>query len=260
MAEIFRRIEKKYILNKEQYNRLIPELKKYMNEDIHGESTIRNIYFDTDQYELIRHSITKPYYKEKVRLRSYNKPNKESKVYLEIKRKCDNVVGKRRIEMKLEEFEKYVEDPNSITTSNMQIKKELDYTFKLYNLKPAMYVSYLRTAYYQKDNMDFRATFDSHIVARKENLRLDSDNCGEELLKKDHYILEIKTLGIIPMWFVNLINELKIRPGNFSKYGEAYEQIIMEKEVANKQEEPVKHYVLDKVRLVRQPTGILYQV
>ena len=87
MAEIFRRVEKKYIINKEQYEKILPELKKYMNEDQYGKSTICNIYFDTDQYELIRHSITKPYFKEKIRLRSYNTPNKYSKVYLEINRK-----------------------------------------------------------------------------------------------------------------------------------------------------------------------------
>ena len=132
MAEIFRRIEKKYILNKEQYNKLIPELKKYMEEDRHGKSTICNIYFDTEQYELIRHSITKPYYKEKVRLRSYNVPTEESKVYLEIKRKCDGVVGKRRIAMQLSEFQQYMKDQESLNSTNPQIKSELDYYFQRY--------------------------------------------------------------------------------------------------------------------------------
>ena len=230
MAEIFRRVEKKYILNKEQYSKILPELKKYMNEDQYGKSTICNIYFDTEQYELIRHSITKPYYKEKIRLRSYNTPKKEDKVYLEIKRKCDGVVGKRRIEMTLQEFIKYMEDPNSIKNVNEQIKKELDYTFKFYNLKKAMYLSYERIAYYEKDNMDFRATFDSNILARNYDLDLEKGSYGTNILDKDYYVLEIKTLGSIPLWFVKLINELGIKPGNFSKYGEAYEQLIMEKD------------------------------
>ena len=260
MAEIFRRIEKKYILNKEQYNKLIPELKKYMEEDRHGKSTICNIYFDTEQYELIRHSITKPYYKEKVRLRSYNTPNKDSRVYLEIKRKCENVVGKRRIEMTLSEFENYIKNPNTLTNVNNQIKKELDYTFKLYNLQPAMYLSYSRTAYYQKDNFDFRATFDSNVIARQYDLNLESGSYGEELLDKDKYILEIKTLGIIPMWFVNLINELEIKPGNFSKYGEAYEQIIMGKCLPKRSEVTAIRSVHNKTKSILKPARILYQV
>ena len=230
MAEIFRRVEKKYIINKEQYEKILSELKKYMNEDQYGKSTICNIYFDTDEYELIRHSIIKPYFKEKVRIRSYNTPDRDSKVYLEIKRKCDGVVGKRRIEMTLDDFNKYIQNPDSITNSNAQIKRELDYTFAHYNLKKAMYLSYERTAFYQKDNMDFRATFDSNVLARDYDLDLEKGSYGIDILGKDLYILEIKTLGSIPMWFVRIINELGIKPGNFSKYGEAYEQIIMHKQ------------------------------
>lgn len=241
MAEIFRRVEKKYIINKEQYEKILLEIKKYMNEDQYGKSTICNIYFDTDQYELIRHSITKPYYKEKIRLRSYNTPKEDSKVYLEIKRKCDGVVGKRRIEMTLADFGKYSENLNSITNSNTQIKRELDYIFAHYNLKKAMYLSYDRTAFYQKDNIDFRATFDSNVLARNYDLDLEKGSYGIDILGKDLYILEIKTLGSIPMWFVKVINKLGIKPGNFSKYGEAYEQIIM-----NKQDNKIVEYSFER--------------
>ena len=233
MAEIFRRVEKKYILDKAQYEKILPELKKYMDEDKHGQSTICNIYFDSDGYNLIRHSITKPYYKEKVRVRSYNTPNLEDKVYLEIKRKVDKVVGKRRIEMKLEDFYKYLENPEDLKSHNAQIKKELDYTFKYWNLKPKMYICYDRIALYEKGNDDFRATFDKNILARQNNLRLEDGSYGTDILGKDLYVLEIKTLGTIPLWFAKLINELEIKPGNFSKYGEAYEQLVMNKNTNN---------------------------
>ena len=227
MSEIFRRIEKKYILDIKQYKKIKEMLKKYMDEDIHGKSTICNIYFDTKGYDLIRHSITKPYYKEKVRLRSYNIPNKDSKVFLEIKKKCDNVVGKRRIEMTLNEFNKYIENPDSLKSINNQIKTELDYYFNFYNLKPAMYISYVRTAYYQKDNLDFRVTFDSEILARQYDLNLENGSYGANILDEEKIVMEIKTLGSIPLWFVKIINELKIRPGNYSKYGVAYEELVL---------------------------------
>ena len=231
MAEIFRRVEKKYIIDKKQFNKLMPLLKEYMEEDQYGKSTICNIYFDTEQYDLIRHSITKPYFKEKIRLRSYNTPSNESNVFLEIKRKCNKVVGKRRIAMKLKDFKKYIQNPEALENANMQIKKELDYCFNLYHLRPAMYLCYDRVAFYQKENMDFRITFDNNVLARAENLDLDSGNYGKKILNPDFYIMEVKTLGSIPLWFVRIINELEIKPGNFSKYGEAYEQIIMNKDV-----------------------------
>lgn len=228
MAEIFRRIEKKYILTKEQYLKLQNSIKDYMIEDEYGPSTICNIYFDSSQYDLISHSIEKPFFKEKVRLRSYNVPTKDSKVFLEIKRKYDGVVGKRRIEMKLDDFNKYINDVNSLKSSNHQIKSEIDYYFKIYNLKPTMYISYSRVAYYQKDNPDFRLTFDNNVVAREYDLDLTKGKFGNNILEEDKYIMEIKTLNSIPLWLVNYLNELKIVPGSFSKYGTAYEDIVLQ--------------------------------
>ena len=113
MAEFFRRVEKKYIINREQYLYLKEILKDKMIEDEHGKSTVCNLYLDTDQYDLIRHSITNPVYKDKVRLRSYNIPTIDSIVFLEIKRKYDGIVSKRRIEMPLSEFYQYLNKYNT---------------------------------------------------------------------------------------------------------------------------------------------------
>lgn len=235
MAEIFRRIEKKYIVNEIQYHKLKAKILDYMNEDNYGKSTICNIYFDTNDYKLISNSISKPYFKEKIRLRSYNIPNKDSKVFLEIKRKYDGIVGKRRIEMTLSEFENYLKNSNTLENSNKQIKTELDYYFKLYSLKPAMYISYSREAYYEKNNSDFRLTFDSNVLAREHNLKLDSSIYGKDVLGNGKYIMEVKTLGALPLWFVNILNELEIIPGNFSKYGEAYKDFILKPTIERKQ-------------------------
>ena len=227
MGDIFRRIEKKYIVTEEQYKKIKEKMKENMAEDQYGKSTICNIYFDTNQYDLISHSINKPYFKDKVRLRSYNIPNEDSKVYLEIKRKYDGVVGKRRIEMTLAEFKEYMENKDSLKSNNKQIKTELDYYFKFYNLKPAMYISYEREAYYQKDNSDFRLTFDSKILARNTEMSLEKGSYGKDILGDGKYIMEVKTLGAIPMWFVEILDECKVVPGSFSKYGEAYAKFIL---------------------------------
>ena len=225
MSEIFRRVEKKYIITKEQYAMVKENIKGKMIEDEHGKSTICNLYLDTEQFELIRHSITKPIYKDKVRLRSYNVPTNNSNVYLEIKRKYDSVVSKRRIEMHLNEFYEYLNNKNKIEEG--QIKKELDYYFNHYNLKPSMFLSYYRRAYYDKEDSNFRLTFDNNILARNYDLELEKGVYGTHILEKNKYIMEVKALGAIPLWFVKILDEFKIRPCGFSKYGEAYTQLIL---------------------------------
>ncbi len=232
MNDIFRRVEKKYILNKKQYEQIREILNNYVVQDEYGRSTICNIYFDTDNYELISHSITKPYFKEKIRLRSYNVPNKESMVFLEIKRKADRVVGKRRIAMKFSDFDKYIKAPEAIKNNNKQIKNELDYYFKKYNLSSKMFIAYDREAFYAKDDRDFRITFDSNIRARNYDLELDKGTDGKNILDEDKYIMEIKTLGSIPLWFVKVLDECNVCPGSFSKYGKAYEEFILKANIA----------------------------
>lgn len=233
MAEFFRRVEKKYVVTKAQYLRLKDIIENKMIEDEHGKSSICNIYLDTEQFDLIRHSITKPVYKDKVRLRSYNVPNMDSTVYLEIKRKYDGVVSKRRIEMKLKEFYEYMNNKNSFENGS-QVKKELLYYFQFYNLKQAMCISYDRIAYYDKVDRDFRITFDSNILARNYDLELEKGIYGTNILEKDRYVMEIKTLGAIPMWLVKTLNELKVCPSSFSKYGEAYTRLIFKADYISK--------------------------
>lgn len=233
MSEFFRRVEKKYIITREQYLALKDILKNKMVEDEHGKSTICNIYFDTEQFDLIRHSITKPIYKDKVRLRSYNIPTRDSMVYLEIKRKYAGVVSKRRVGMKLNEFYEYMNNKNSLGEIK-QIKKELLYYFKFYNLKQTMFISYDRRAYYDKTNRDFRITFDSNILARNYNLALEKGIYGADILGNEAYIMEIKTLGAMPIWLVKVLDELKICPNSFSKYGEAYAQLVLKADIASK--------------------------
>lgn len=68
---VFKRYELKYMLTKEQKQKVLEAMDPYMALDQYGRTTIRNIYFDTDNYRLVRRSIEKPAYKEKLRIRSY---------------------------------------------------------------------------------------------------------------------------------------------------------------------------------------------
>jgi len=221
---IFDRVEKKYVISETQYKELIERLKGKMQLDKYGFSTICNIYFDTNNYELIRTSLDKPVYKEKIRLRSYGVPTLESKVFLEIKKKYKGVVNKRRIEMTLQEAYDYID--RGIIKEDTQIMREIDYCFKRYDLKPAIYLAYDRYAYQGLEDPEFRVTFDFNIRSRDNDLRLEKGDYGDLLSDEPIYVMEVKTLGSIPMWFVKILSELQIYPHSFSKYGEIYKEKI----------------------------------
>ena len=230
MSEFFRRVEKKYIIDKNQYELIKKGIENEMDLDPHGKSTICNLYLDDDKYSLIKNSLQKPVYKDKLRIRSYNVSNLDSDVYVEVKKKYEGVVSKRRIKAKLADVYAYLNKEKEIPSANLQVGKELDYYFKFYNLHPTAYITYDREAYYAKNDNGFRITFDTNIQARDYDLLLDKGIYGTRIFDEDKVLMEVKTLGGIPMWFVKMMSEYKIRQGNFSKYGATYLQIIKEKE------------------------------
>lgn len=229
MSQIFKRVEKKYILNEKDYNRVFNEVKNYIKPDKYPSYTICNIYYDTDNNELIRTSIEKPKYKEKLRLRSYNIPNLESNVFLEIKKKHNKVVNKRRVSLPLAEVYNYMQTKE--LPENTQIMKEIDYCFNLYDLKPALFLAYDRTAYTGIEDTNFRLTFDTNIRSRREKMNLELGDHGEHLFDETLYIMEVKALGAMPMWLVQILSKLKIYPGSFSKYGNIYKKELIEEKV-----------------------------
>lgn len=225
--EIFKRIEQKYVLSKEEYNCLMKMISNHLEKDEYFKSNICNIYFDNDNYDLIINSLEKGIYKEKVRLRSYNIPNLEDKVYFEIKSKLNGVVYKRRVTLPLKEFYNYLNGkiPN---TSNPQIMKEIDYTMKRYNLKPKFFIAYDRTSYFDKEDETFRITFDENIRSRQDDLRLEYGDSGKLYFKDKKYVMELKANNGLPLWFTTILSELKIYPTSFSKYGSIYQNKLKE--------------------------------
>lgn len=226
----FKRYEKKFLLNKEQYDKLIPRLIEYMNPDEHCKGgrtySIYNIYYDTNDNQVIRHSISKPYYKEKLRLRSYYIPkNNDDTVFLELKKKINGIVNKRRVVLTLEEANKFLElgeRPATKDYMSEQVINEIEYYLAKNKVFPTVYISYNRKAFFAKDNREFRLTFDSKIMTRRNSLYLENGNFGEELLEKDQYLMEVKILGAIPLWLVNILSDLEIYNTHFSKYGNEY--------------------------------------
>lgn len=229
MQTVFKRYEMKYLLTAEQKEKVMEAMKPYMDLDPYGRTTIRNLYFDTDTYRLIRHSIEKPAYKEKLRIRSYSQAGPNSTVFVELKKKYKKIVYKRRIPLSEKEAMEWVLG-RCHCDQGSQISEEVDYFFKYYeNLHPAVFLSYEREAYYSKSGSDFRVTFDEHILCRQEDLSLESAVYGTSILPEGQVLMEIKCSEGIPLWMVRVLSEEHIYKTSFSKYGTAYQRMIYPK-------------------------------
>lgn len=224
---VFKRYELKYMLTLEQKAKVLAAMEPYMKLDKYGRTTIRNIYYDTDTYLLIRRSIEKPVYKEKLRIRSYSKANRDSTVFVELKKKYKSVVYKRRISLPEEEAMEWISGERHCH-KHTQIANEIDYFLDYYKtLHPAVFLSYEREAFYARDGSDFRVTFDDNILCRQEDLSLESEVYGTPILPEGKVLMEIKCSGGIPLWMTHVLSEEHIYKTSFSKYGTAYRTIIL---------------------------------
>jgi len=218
----FMRYEMKYLVTAEQRRELMRLMERYMEPDEFGRSTICNIYYDTPDMRLARRSIGKPVYKEKLRVRCYGTASAEDKVFVELKKKYDEVVYKRRVSMCEEQAEKYLAGNCSAPKEN-QIVSEIDYFVSEYEgLAPAAYVAYEREAFFAKDDPNLRITFDDNIVWRADDLSLTKGVYGSALMKPGQSLMELKVSSAMPLWLTHKLSELKIYKTSFSKYGNAY--------------------------------------
>lgn len=233
---VFKRVEKKYILSAEQYTALRQKLEGYMTVDEYGETTICNIYYDTPEHLLVRRSLEKPIYKEKLRVRSYGTPKEGGRVFVEVKKKFKGVVYKRRASMALEEAYEFTKGV-PIGTQDKQIENELLYFIKFYRgIAPAMYLSYDRIALFGNEDPALRLTFDTNITFREEDMLLEHGSYGRKLLDEGVRIMEIKISNAMPLWLSHMLDELKIYPASFSKYGSAYALLTKERLEAKRNE------------------------
>ena len=233
---IFQRHEIKFMLDSRQRAIVEQAFARHMRPDPHGESTICNIYYDTPDYRLVRQSLEKPVYKEKLRMRSYGQVTPDGEVFLELKKKYDGVVYKRRIALTEREAMAYMSGRAPLPEDS-QIGREIEYCRQYYrNLRPAVYLCYDRCAYFSTEDPELRATLDKNICWRTDDMRLTAAPGGEHLLLPRQSLFEVKTATAIPLWLVEVLDRAEIRQASFSKYGEAYRTIC---ERANKERQGV---------------------
>lgn len=223
---VFRRRELKFLVNEQQRQQLELVMKQRMVPDKYGRSTICNLYYDTPDYRLVRRSLERPVYKEKLRLRSYGPAKLGTDVFLEMKKKYMGVVYKRRIPVTEEEAEAFMNRLASLPEDS-QIAREMVYFRDFYReLAPRVYLSYERQAWFDPEDSGFRMTLDRNIQYRTTDLSLASPAGGRAILPPDVSLLEVKASGGIPMWLTEHLSRHKIHKQSFSKYGRAYMELL----------------------------------
>lgn len=223
--QVFQRIEKKYLLSPSQYKALATALQNTMEYDSYGLHTICNLYYDTPQYDLIRHSIDKPVYKEKLRLRSYGTPRESDQVFVELKKKYKGIVYKRRALLSLAHATAFLSGGRQLRQSS-QVLREIEWFLGYYQPEAKVYLAYDRLALFGKEDEAVRVTFDQNIRFRDHSLDLAQGSRGKSLLDTDHILMEVKVPQSMPVWMSRLFSELSIQPTSFSKYGMFYKQYL----------------------------------
>ena len=229
----FKRHELKYLITRAQKADIINEISGFMELDSYGRSEIRSVYFDTPDYRLIRKSLEKPVYKEKLRLRSYGRVREGGDIFVELKKKYQSIVYKRRIRLNEPEALDWLADGGPQPESG-QIANEIDYFIRFYpQLLPRAIIFYAREAYFMKDGSDFRVTFDDTILARKDDIDLKSEAYGSPLIPEELVLMELKISDAMPMGLARLLAREHICQSSFSKYGTFYEKYIFPEYYAN---------------------------
>ena len=236
-TEVFNRYEYKYLVDVDKFNNLSKLISENMLLDDHNVNnklyTISNIYYDTNDDYLIRRSLSRPLYKEKLRLRTYDVPDMQDKAFVEIKKKFNGIVNKRRTLMNVSDAYDLLNSLEFSPTEdylNNQLY-EIKYFLKNYSPVPKVFIAYDRLAYVSNDNSDLRVSFDFNIRSRRDNLKLQNPFEAEPLLSKNIAVMEIKTAYSMPLWLTCALTGASIKRIRFSKYGKEYQKYLVSKNV-----------------------------
>ena len=222
----FKRYEKKYMIRPEQFEAFFRELEPHIMPDRFFSSTVLSVYYDTANYSLIRNSIEKPVYKEKLRLRSYNVPAPGDNVFVELKGKFKGLVYKRRVMMTEREAVAYLSGA-APAPHDGQVVREVDWFLKTTPVQPKVLIACDREAYVAKEQPELRITFDKNIRWRDTQLDLCMGSHGENILPEGHVLMELKIPEACPMWLARMLSEHALFPAGFSKYGTCYRENLI---------------------------------
>ena len=223
----FKRYEKKYLLSEEGYARLMERMADYIEPDEYPRSTVCSIYYDGDDYHLIRHSIDAPIYKEKLRVRSYNPDGPDCETFVELKKKYKGIVYKRRVVMTGRQAEAWLSG-EAAPPEDSQMAREIQWFLHENHPRPKVLIACDRTSWRARENPELRITFDERIRWRDRELNFASGSGGELLLPNGEVLMELKIPGAAPLWLAHLLSEQALFPTSFSKYGICYKNHLLQ--------------------------------
>ena len=229
MAETFERREMKFLLTGSQRAALEKKLAPLVEKESYNRYTICNIFFDTDSFHLITTSIERPPFKQKLRMRTYFDGGKRSDTYLELKKKLNHIVYKRRIPA---EDDRFLTDLTGALAAmeNDNTAREIRYFCSQYpDLAPRIFLSYNRTAYHCISDEALRITFDDNIRWRTTDLNFHSGTYGSPVLEQGQSLMEIKVDNALPVWLSDILTECRVYKTTFSKVGRAYTRLLEQK-------------------------------
>lgn len=237
----FERYEKKYFLTPAGQKALLQAIGPQIKMDFYGRYSICNLYYDTPDWRLIRASLEKPVYKEKLRVRSYGVPAADGTVFAELKKKYKGVVYKRRITVPSGQVQPLLAGamPQALEHDYGQIGREIGWFQHLYQAQPRVFIGYDRIAFAGVEDPELRITFDTNIRWRTTELDLQAGDYGAPLLPDDRVLLEVKLPGVCPLWLAHALTEAGAVPVSFSKYGSCYcRHLLREQPVTLKEAYP----------------------
>ena len=223
----FKRYEKKYLLSAREYPVLLERLAPYIEPDEYPRSTVCSVYYDRDDFRLIRYSIERPVYKEKLRVRSYDHAGPDDEVFVELKKKYKGIVYKRRVTMTEREAERWLSGESGPPESGQMIR-EIQWFMRENRPKPKVVIACDRTAWRAKEDAELRITFDENIRWRETDLSLSAGSGGQPLLENGEVLMELKLPGAAPLWLARLLSEEALFPTSFSKYGTCYQNNLLQ--------------------------------
>lgn len=229
----FKRIETKYVIAKEDLHDVIKDLKNYLVEDDYPTSTISNVYFDTEDFDVIQDALAKQNRREKIRMRTYlANPQADSQVFLEIKSKDQEGVGhKYRLVSTAQSIQQLLTQGQvDENITDQDLVEEIQQLRHRYDngLKPRMYIYYDRFSMKEKKTIKHypynkvRVTIDQNLTYRDELVSLFHGNSGQPLLDEGMIIMEVKAPGDKPQWLQDILDKHGLVEQKFSKYSCAY--------------------------------------
>lgn len=227
------RLEYKFLVKNEDLDslrsKIMPfvKLDPFVNGESHSQYTVRSIYFDSSNFDFYHEKIDGIKIRKKLRIRSYDERTDNSLVFLEIKNKYDNFIGKNRAPIEYYNLDKLLKTKSvdTYTLTNNGYANSVKDSEKFFHhiirndLRPTILIVYEREAFFSKFDKELRITFDKNLryFDRPQMKSLYKDTDLEYALQ-NHFVLEIKFNNGYPRWMQDIVQEFQLRRQSVSKY------------------------------------------